>query len=66
MNRILTFPPNSTNGTLTCVDIPIIDDHRFEKKEYFYLHVKVEERNIHIYGHPYISIHIYDNDGTEN
>ena len=45
-----------------CVYVPLIDDDYFEKTEYFYVHVESEE-NVEIHGSPYISVHIYDNDG---
>ena len=33
----LVFPINSTNGTIACAQVPLINDQRFEKNERFLL-----------------------------
>ena len=60
----LSFPAGTRNGSTQCVEIPLIDDTLFEKTEYFECHfVPVEpDCDFHIYGHPYVSVHIYDDE----
>ena len=60
----LSFPTGTRNGSTECVQIPLIDDTLFEKTEYFECHfVPVDtDCDFHIYGHPYVSVHIYDDE----
>ena len=60
----LSFPAGTSNGSTECVQIPLIDDTLFEKTEYFECHfVPVHtDCDFHIYGHPYVSVHIYDDE----
>jgi hypothetical protein len=39
----LTFPANSSNGDTVCIDIYIIDDILFEKKEHFFVNSRVHK-----------------------
>ena len=60
----ISFPAGTRNGSTQCVQIPLIDDTLFEKTEYFECHfVPVDpDCDFHIYGHPYVSVHIYDDE----
>ena len=59
----VTFPIGSRNGSVSCAEIPLMDDECFEKKERFYLHLYAVERNIHVYGSSYVDVWILDEDG---
>ena len=63
VNGTLSIPEGSTNGTVVRFRVPIIDDDCFEKDEYFWVHIYAVERNIHIYRHRYVTVHIYSDDG---
>ena len=58
------FPAGTRDGSTDCVQIPLIDDTIFEKTEYFGCHfIPVDpDCDFHIYGHPYVSVHIYDDE----
>ena len=63
VDTTLSFPEGSSNGTTACVWVPLIDDYVFEKFEFFTVHIYSVEPNVHVYGHHYVTVNIYDDDG---
>ena len=63
LNTTISLPEGSTNESLACAKVPIIDDSCFEKCEDFNLHIYSVEDNVHIYGHLSAGVYIYDDDG---
>ena len=50
------------NFQVVCFNVIIIDDKIFEKNEYFLVHIRGAEENVHIYPPRYVPVHIHDND----
>lgn len=61
VDKTLSFPIGSTDGTEVCCNVTIFDDLAFEKVEFFFIHV-VSERNVINADFPYLFMHIQDND----
>ena len=60
----LTFPEDSQQGDLQCVDVDIIDDEAVENYEYFYVELSTDDADVQLlsyYQRRRISIN--DNDG---
>lgn len=60
----LTFPEDSQQGDLQCVDVDIIDDEAVENYEYFYVELSTDDADVQLlsyYQRRRFSIN--DNDG---
>jgi hypothetical protein len=49
---------------LECINVTIVDDKFFERKEYFQIHVETGLENAVIVGSQYVSVTIYDDEGA--
>ncbi len=63
-NETVYVPIGSSNGSLVCVNITIVDDSSFEKENYFLVNVGDVENNVFIEDRQSL-IHVIDNDGNQ-
>ena len=60
----LTFPVDSEQGDLVCIDMEIIDDLAVENKESFYVELSTNDSNVQLLDYcQRKSIYIIDSDG---